>query len=178
MEPNEILLKEYETLREEILTTMHNRNQILSFGILVMGAIFTTSLATYKENTIPVLSSIMLLLAVPAINVFVIFMWLGEYQRMQRAGKFIMGLEDRINNECKRKLLSWETNLRKQRHHMNYPYNMTLMLITIMSLISIVMGILMLNINVKYKIGIGIVGLFLNVIIFIYSGKKIRKLQV
>ena len=45
MDAIEIMLKEYETLRQEVLAAMSNRNSILSFGLATIGAIFTASIA-------------------------------------------------------------------------------------------------------------------------------------
>jgi len=177
MDAIDILIREYETLRQEILTTMANRNTILSFGLASVGAIFTASIAFSKENSLSLLGSLMLIIGLPAIDLFVIYIWLGEYQRMQRAGKFIMGLEHRINEEAKRTLLSWETNLRMQRSHMKYPYNTTVMLLTCISLVSITFGLISLRISILHKLLIGSAGLVISLIIYFSSLMKIRKLQ-
>lgn len=106
MKPIEILIKEYETLRQEILSTMNSRISILSFGLGTIGAIFTASIAIYVTSNNIILPSLTLSLAIPFICNFVLFMWLGEYQRMQRAGQFLVGLEKRINDEASKPLLT------------------------------------------------------------------------
>ncbi len=66
MDSVEIMLKEYETLREESLAAMSNRNSILSFGVAAMGVILTASIATYKAGGH--LSELMFVLMVPILG--------------------------------------------------------------------------------------------------------------
>jgi hypothetical protein len=153
----EILIKEYETLRSEILTSMSNRISILSFGLATIGAIFTASMAVFITSNNVILPSMILSLAIPLTSNFVLIMWLGEYQRMQRAGQFLVGLEKRINDEASKQLLSWETSHR----HMKYPYNTTVMLLLAISIISYIIGIVNLPIpgivvGTLVTVGIGI----------------------
>jgi hypothetical protein len=142
MDPIEILIKEYETLRQEILATIDSRNSILSFGLATIGAIFTGSVISDNIGSSPPFTSLILMLAVPSISGFVLFLWLGEYQRMQRAGKFLVNLEQKINELASKELLTWETKLRVQRVHMRYPYHATVLLLTVISFISLLIGIL------------------------------------
>jgi hypothetical protein len=176
MDAIEIALKEYETIRQEILTSMTNRVSILSFGVAAIGAIFTASIAVFTSYS--VLSGLMLILAVPAINSFILFMWLGEYQRMQRAGKFLVGLESRINELASSQLLTWETSLRAQRSHMKYPYNITALLLVVISIISICLGITTLHLSLTLKCVIGVVGFILNLLLYIYAARSIAKLRL
>jgi len=177
MKPIEVLIKEYETLRQEILSTMNNRISILSFGLGTIGAIFTASIAIYVTSNNIILPSLTLSLAVPFICHFVLFMWLGEYQRMQRAGQFLVGLEKRINDEASKSLLTWETSLRAQRQHMTYPYNTTVMLLLAISIISYGIGI----INSQQALGalwaFAIIGIVIHVLVYIYAIRRISKLQ-
>jgi len=52
MEKTDVMLKEYETLRQEILTAMGSRNSVLSFGLATIGAILTASLATQTGSNL------------------------------------------------------------------------------------------------------------------------------
>jgi hypothetical protein len=173
----EIAVKEYEIIRQEILTSMNNRVSILSFGVAIIGAIFTASIAVFTKSDYSLLPSLMLIFAVPAITSFILFMWLGEYQRMQRAGKFLVELERRINEMVSSKVLTWETNLRAQRTHMRYPYSTTVMLLTGISFISICLGLATLPLDSILKWAIGIVGLTIHFVLYRYVVKKISELQ-
>ncbi|HEV2863338.1 MAG TPA: hypothetical protein VGX48_20150 [Pyrinomonadaceae bacterium] len=176
MDPIEIALKEYEAIRQEILTSMNNRVSILSFGVAAIGAIFTASIAVFTSDR--VLSGLMLTVAVPAIDSFILFMWLGEYQRMQRAGKFLVVLEGKINEMASATLLTWETTLRARRSHMNYPYNITALLLVVISIISIYLGLVTLPLSLLLKWTIGIAGLVLNLLLYVYAARSIAKLRL
>ena len=63
MKNEEILFKEYQTLREEIIASMSNRNQILSYGLAIIGLLFTSAAALNKTE----LSFIILILAIPIV---------------------------------------------------------------------------------------------------------------
>jgi hypothetical protein len=41
MDKEEILLKEYDSLRAEVLNAIANRNSILTFGLATIGVLFT-----------------------------------------------------------------------------------------------------------------------------------------
>jgi len=174
----EIMLKEYETLREEVLAAMSNRNSILSFGLAIIGAIFTASIATHTKTGYSILASYLLILAVPAVTNCVLFIWLGEYQRSQRAGKFLVGLEKRINAKAQEELLTWETLLRKQLRHMKYPYDITVMLLTVISVISLIIGLVTLRLYPVYMWVLAIGGVILHVVIYGYVVSRMSKLRL
>lgn len=178
MDKTDVMLKEYETLRQEILTAMGSRNSILSFGLATIGAIFTASLATQTGNTPSLLASLILELGVPAISAFVLFMWLGEYQRMQRAGKFLVGLEKRINESVSSELLSWETSLRAERKHMKYPYNTTVMLLILISALSQIIGLVTMGISPNLVWGLSIIGVILHLIIYFRTVASMSKMRI
>lgn len=142
MGPVEIMLKEYETLRQESLNAMNNRNTILSFGLATIGVIFAASVIAYTSGTRPLGPGLALILGIPAISDFILLMWLGEYERMQRTGRFLLKLEHKINKEASKELLTWETHLRERKLHMKYPYSATVMLLIGISGISLVLGLL------------------------------------
>lgn len=142
MDRVEILLAEYKTLRQESLNAMNNRNRILSFGLATIGAILAGSIVAYTNNTHSPVSRFALIVMVPVISSFVLLMWFGEYKRMQRAGKFLSELEKRINKVARERLLTWETHLRKNQLHMKYPYYATVALLLMISLFSLVLGLI------------------------------------
>lgn len=174
MTPVEIRLKEYEMIRQEILASMANRTSILSFGLATIGAVFTASIATYRYS---ILSSFVLIFAVPAINCFILFMWLGEYQRMQRAGKFLRDLEKKVNEEVSKQVLTWETYLSSQRLHMKYPYNTTVLLLIMISVISLSLGLIALPLASGPKWIVGVGGLALHMAIYFYTVFSMAKLR-
>lgn len=139
----EVLLKEYDTLRAEILTAMASRHSIVTFGLATVGALWTaaaTVLVAASEET-HVLSYILLTFVSPLVSIFVVQMWLGEYGRMYRAGKFIADhSEPEINRLLKSDILTWESKLRGGKKHMRQPYYATVCLFVLSSLSSCVFG--------------------------------------
>lgn len=173
----EIILKEHEAIRQEILVAMSNRISILSFGLATIGAVFTASIAVSATGTYSLLASLMLILAVPGINSFVLFMWMGEYQRMMRAGTFLFDLEAKVNKMAEADVLTWERHLRSQRLHMKYPYNTTVMLLTVIGIISMGLGLVTLQTSGLTKMSIGILGLVLHLAIYGYADRSLSKLR-
>ena len=104
-------------------------------------------------------------------------MWFGEYQRMQRAGKFLVDLERRINAEASKDLLSWETHLRTWHLHMKYPYNTTVMLLTAISVVSLITGVATLGIATNLMWLLIIAGTIIHLVIYMYTVSSMSKLQ-
>lgn len=138
----EILLKEYDTLRAEILTAMASRHSIVTFGLATVGVLWSaaaTLVAAEKDHQ--TLAFIILALIIPFASAFIVQMWLGEYARMYRAGKFIADhSEPEINGRAGSVVLSWENNLRVGKKHMQFPYASAVLLFFSSSLISCIFG--------------------------------------
>lgn len=114
----DVLLKEYESLRGESLDSMGHQNQVVAFGLGAVAAVAGGALALSRTDAFLVA---VFDLALPAISVLVLFVWLGEVNRMMRAGAYLVELEARINVACGDELLRWEQELR-QGNQMIYPY--------------------------------------------------------
>ena len=170
----EILLKEYEALRAEILVAMTSRNTILSYGLAVIGVLYSGVAAMAVAKIDSILPSIVLMLVVPSVCLFSLFIWLGEYQRMHRAGEHIINLEERIRDEQGQKILTWESNLREQKKHMRYPYDTTILMLVLMSLFSIIIGFYLMKDREVWMLVIGIIPL---VVIYTYSISRMSELR-
>jgi hypothetical protein len=177
MDSIEILLKEYDTLRQEIIATISSRSSILSFGVGTIGVLLTAGMATGSLSGGSLVAGLILILLVPAMTNFILFMWLGEYERMQRAGRFLAELEGKINKETQPNLLTWETNLRKKRQHMDYPYTNTILLLIVISFFSMIAGLVSVIFPVDWKVAIFIVGILIHVFIYWRVTTTINKLQ-
>ena len=119
----------------------------------------------------------MLILAVPGINSFVLFMWMGEYERMMRAGNFLFDLEAKVNKMAQADVLTWERHLRSQRLHMKYPYNTTVMLLTVIGIISMGLGLITLQTSSLSKVSIIILGLVIHLAIYSYAVRSLSRLR-
>lgn len=174
MKTSEILIKEYEVLRAEILLAMTSRNTILSYGLAVIGVLYSgvAAMAVAKVDTL--LPSIVLMLVVPSVCLFSLFIWLGEYQRMHRAAQHIIALEGRIESETGESALTWETNLREKKAHMRYPYDTTILMLVLISAFSQVTGYYLLQ---NSEIWMLIAALIPLVVVYVYSISKMAELR-
>jgi hypothetical protein len=104
-----VILEEYKTLRQESLNAINNR--VVIFGWSFTALTIITSAAVV--STLPIVVICLILgFAVPLLAKFIIYVWLGEYERSQRAGAFIRVLETRINKQIGQTALTWENHLR------------------------------------------------------------------
>jgi len=115
------LFKEYDTLRQESLDSMQNRTQIVAFGLgtlaVLAGAVLSRD-AVSSQLIIAVFC-----IGLPVIGALALYIWLGEVERMMRAGKHIQQLELRINGIFNTTVLTWETRLRSTGSlQMKYSY--------------------------------------------------------
>lgn len=124
MDKTEALLKEYETLRQESLDSMNNRSQVVSFGLGSVGLLAAGVFASDRALQAAGLLVLVFSAAVPIISILVLYVWLGEVERMIRAGRFMVDLEGRINTELDptTPTLTWEGWLRSAGTQMHYPY--------------------------------------------------------
>jgi len=119
----EVLLREYDSLRQESLQAINNRIQIMNFAFtslaVVTAAILSTSIA--RGVLVPIC-----LVFIPVSAKASLLIWLGEYNRSQRAGQGIVQIEKRINDQLQdTELLTWESKLVSSSTHMAYPYAAT-----------------------------------------------------
>jgi hypothetical protein len=121
VEQTEVLIKEYETLRRESLDSITHRTQVASFGLAAVGALFAGPFLAGEGTRSTELLLGVLAFGVPLVSVLVLRMWLGEFERMQRAGSYLCWLEHRINILVGKHVLSWESWLR-EGDRLLYPY--------------------------------------------------------
>ena len=178
MDAIEIMLKEYETLRQESLNSMHNRNTILSFGLAAIGAIFAGSIIAYSTDTYSLIPSLALIIVIPLISSFILLIWLGEYERMQRAGRFLVGIEHRINKEFSKELLTWETRLRERRVHMRYPYYATVGLLIGISGILFGIGLVTADFSATLMRSVTIAGVIVHLGLYLFVTFRVSKLRL
>lgn len=109
MEAVEVLVKEYETLRRESLDSITHRTQVASFGLAAIGALLAGPILAVEEVRSSWFVHSVLAIAIPFVSVLVLRMWLGELERMERAGSYLCWLEHRINSCMGAHLLTWES---------------------------------------------------------------------
>ncbi len=122
-------MRDYEMSREEALSTIAHRNQILSFGLAAIGIVIAASLTVSLKDplNIPKLFCLAVFVyAIPGFTVLLLIMWFGEFERMLRAAFHQVRLELRINELLKFELLSWTTRVIEGEHNLLYTYIATI----------------------------------------------------
>ena len=94
----DLKMRLYETLREESLQAMAQRNTVLALGTAAIGALFSAAVyGLTASNRSPELAFVIFVLILPVLSCLLAAMWLGEAGRMSRAGGFMRGIEDEVN---------------------------------------------------------------------------------
>lgn len=118
-------LAEYSSLRQESLQAITNRIQVMNFAFTSLTLILAALLASSVPRLLVILVS---LLFVPVASKASALVWLGEYQRSQRAGHGIRLMEDGINGLLGGgRTIYWENSLYSESTHMGYPYVATVL---------------------------------------------------
>jgi len=129
----EAMLAEYGTLRQESLEAVGHRMTVMSFTFAAVGVIIGGLLTRKVSDAV---AGLIAVLFVPQVSKAALLIWLGEYERSQRAGKWLAELEQRVNRALGADALAWETTLLAARRttdmeaagssrppvHMGYPY--------------------------------------------------------
>lgn len=115
----QVALEEYRTLRQEILNSITAQYQILTIGAGAVGLLATAVLgqdsdgagaatADARAQTLFDLGG--LLVGIPLLCLLVVVMWMNEVNRMLRAGRFLLDVEQVLNDLVALPgLLSWES---------------------------------------------------------------------
>lgn len=110
----ETLLREYETLREEILQCVRLQYRIITAGILFLG---TALGIAFEYHSV--------FLVIPPVLAAVFSLWATEQSRMMRAGNYIQMLENRINMELKGIYVFWENWIRIGKPPLSLPHHIS-----------------------------------------------------
>ncbi|HEV2376349.1 MAG TPA: hypothetical protein VGS19_29785 [Streptosporangiaceae bacterium] len=136
------LLAEYDSLRNESLACISNRIMVANFTFGALALILAALVTRTKPNaTVGIVS----LFFVPQVAKTGLLIWLGEYDRSQRAGHWLTGVEERINNILDREVMTWEGSLQHTGTHMGYPYLATVLLLLGAGWASSLVGIVMIH---------------------------------
>jgi len=116
----DIIMKDYEILKTySTITSPSIRYNLISIffatiGIIFSGTIFALSSGIEKLYIeVAVIITFLWGFFIPAFSLCILYIWLGEEQRMIRIGKFCKEKEDLINLYFKEEILNWETYKRK-----------------------------------------------------------------
>ncbi len=184
----DVLLAEYDSLRQESLNTISNRIQTMVLGLtaisaLMGGALATNQLTANKSILIGVFSG-----AVPLVSVFVILVWLSEAVRSHRVGHYLASVvEARVNAKLGRLALSWEAALWTQilpRDELFGPSMMSMGIIGVIAAISPWCGVFLSGTNIAlegrplYEVIVPYVFLAMSALYCLLHMKRLRNIPI
>src|SRR6266550_3783079 len=109
--PVDVMMKEYELLRAEILAALGHRLQVWSFGSAAVGVLLAGALTAFSQGD-KVFSPFVMAVVVPTLSLAILHTWISEVMRGRRASWYLATLERRINQALGFGGLSWEQALR------------------------------------------------------------------
>jgi hypothetical protein len=102
-------LEEYRALRSEIIQSMDDGNQIMTFGLAAVGLVLGAGLI-HKDT---LLGFLVLGFFLPVLAALVLSMWFAAQERIARASHYLTGVEVRIKSTfLGERSVSWEAWLR------------------------------------------------------------------
>lgn len=114
-----IILEEYKSLREESLDAGNNAQSVIKFGMTAVSFVVAAGINVWSLNPLPTL---VFLIFIPLLCYLILTIWVGEFARRMRAGKFIIDhIEKKVNIICDNsnlpKALYWETYVREKNEN-------------------------------------------------------------
>jgi hypothetical protein len=175
----EIVMEEYKAIKNEINTSIINLQTILNFGLAAIGVLILAGATLISQHEI---TSILFLLIIPIISYFILIIWLGELERLTRAGYAIRTIEKKINNYLGKEALIWEGWMRgvnspeRKNIMLKSNYSIVIFMFDFLALASCLIGLYILNDvqNIRVMILVITLELFAN-LIFTYFVLKRRK---
>lgn len=102
-------LEQYRALREEVLRSMEDGNQIMGFGLAAVGLVVSAG-ASVEDRLLAILIFGLLL---PALSGLILSLWFAAQERLARASHFLTGVEARVKQALGTTgSVSWEEWLR------------------------------------------------------------------
>lgn len=108
-----VAMEEYKTLRQESQAAIDRQERVLASGTAVTALVLGVGANAARGSTV---SIVLLLVLAPLLACLVTIMWLGEVERMLRAGAYVSLIEQRVNSEFHggKPALGWESFLRRR----------------------------------------------------------------
>lgn len=132
------LMLEYTSLREESMAAINQRMLATNF---IFAALSVTTAALLGGSAPPLVAGLILFVGVPQLAKAGLLIWLGEYERSQRAGRHLRSVEARVNALVGDRVLSWESALSSSSTHMRYPYAAVVVLLLGTGIVGSVSGV-------------------------------------
>lgn len=135
MKPVEVLLKEYETLRQDQAAALHHGYRLVCYGLVALALWGAGTFTLTGEAASAPLVRASLAYAMPFLASLILLLWSGQVDRLRRVGDYLVTLEMDINDTLGRDVLVWENYIRHHRP-LKYPDLAVLVL-----LLGVVLGV-------------------------------------
>ena len=106
----ELIKEEYRRLSQEVNNALAHRLQVVQFGLALLGVLTGLALQSTDRTSIIFIWAFM----IPGAGFMILYLWLSEIRRARRASWYIFGLETRVNNGLRSRVLGWEGDLRRK----------------------------------------------------------------
>jgi uncharacterized membrane protein YbhN (UPF0104 family) len=106
---DELVVQEYLSLRNESLAAKQNQQSVLQWSMATVGigvaAVFATSAVLFDPKTharqwILIADVVIFGIAIPVLAALAFAIWLGELERMERAGMYLRAKEQSVNGRA------------------------------------------------------------------------------
>jgi hypothetical protein len=157
----EIMMKDYEILKTYSTSTSPGiRYNLISIalatiGLVISGTMIAVANGKLSDLVVVNIISTLWVVFIPTFCITILYVWLGEEQRMMRICGYCKELEEKINKEFGEEVLNWETFKRKKS--IQYPEKLIIGLFLGLSLGSFVAGLYLRKVNIITALIIGLV---------------------
>ncbi len=166
----EIMMRDYEILKTYSTSTSPGiRYNLISIalatiGLIISGTMIAIANGKLSDFVVVNIISTLWIAFIPVFCITILYVWLGEEQRMMRIGEYCKELEEKINREFGEGVLNWETFKRKKS--IQYPEKLIIGLFIGLSLASFVAGLYLRKVNIITALKIGLI---IHIVIAVYT---------
>lgn len=119
MTTNDFAMEEYRALRAEIIQSMNDGNQVMTFGLGTIGLVYSAVLSI--ENT--PFDFYVLVLGLPSLTSLIMTYWFAAQERIAKASHYLSGTEHRVKTALGATAdVSWEAWIRMQKTRHGSPW--------------------------------------------------------
>jgi len=167
----EIMMKDYEILKTYSTSTSPGiRYNLISIALATIGIVISGTMIAVGNGKLSDLDLVVKIVSmlwvafVPVFCIAILYVWLGEEQRMMRTGEYCKELEEKINKEFGEEILNWETFKRKKS--IQYPEKLIIALFLGLSFGSFLAGLYLIKVPF---IMASIISLVVHIVIALYT---------
>ena len=155
------LLKEYEYVRKESLDAIGHRLRIMNFSFAALSVLIAALLTRQVPD---ILAGAVGFVFIPQLAKASLLIWLGEHERSQRAGRYLVTIEHQINDLVGNQVMGWEGSLLGRPSprakaeswlHMRYPYVAVVALLLGVGWVSSALSLYFLGSGVRAVLSVG-----------------------